>query len=160
MTRTRTVVVRAGVVVALTSACACAADRPASARETARLFYDAAAKGELDRARALLLPTARLHALERRFGSFASWASRATKNGTVARVEILDETAAPGSSRLHLLVLFNDGTRRHDHVVLVRTDDEWRIDAGSLPGARRRAQSSRCGHDTETRVPSRLGRSA
>jgi hypothetical protein len=41
-----------------------------------------------------------------------------------------------------MVLLFNDGTRRHDVVELVRGDDAWKVDPRSLPGAERARTSA------------------
>ena len=73
--------------------------------------------------------------LESRFGSFEGWATRVTKNGIMMRTESLAEHASGERARVALLVLFNDGTRRHDNLDLFRDGDTWKVAAASVPGA-------------------------
>jgi hypothetical protein len=127
------------IIVSLTAfslAGACTAEQ-GTPRRRAELFYDAIADGRLDAARACLVEGAGLRALERRFGSFAAWATRATKNETVMRAEVLGENVEAERARVEMVLLFNDGTRRHDIVELVRGNDAWKVDPRSLPGAER-----------------------
>jgi hypothetical protein len=86
----RLVVARAALVLAL-SASGCRVHDDGGAGDTVRSFYAAAAQGDMDHLRAALVAGPRLRGLERRFGALESWATRATKNGTIARVEVLDE---------------------------------------------------------------------
>src|SRR5262245_23989242 len=78
-------------LVACSAASACTAEGETPGQRT-RVFYAAIADGRFDAARDSLVSGAGLRALERRFGSFAAWATRATKNSTVMRTEVLDES--------------------------------------------------------------------
>jgi hypothetical protein len=131
----RLVVARAALMLAL-GASGCRVHDARGAGDTVRSFYAAAAQGDMGQVRAALAGGSRLHGLERRFGALESWATRATKNGTIARVEVLDVATDGDLARVRVVVLFNDGTRRHDRVALVRAGNRWLLDPGSLPGAR------------------------
>ena len=135
--RARAVAVVAVSLAAFSVAGACTGEHRDTPRRRAELFYGAIAGGRLDAARASLVDGAALRALERRFGSLAAWATRATKNETVMRAEVLAETVGPKRARVEVLLLFNDGTRRHDTVELVASGAAWKVDPRSLPGAAR-----------------------
>jgi hypothetical protein len=129
-------VVRAALLLTACTATTCRS-HPQAAGEVARSFYEAAAQGDMRTARSALIAGTRLRSLERRFGALESWATRATKNNTVTRIELLDEAEEGWRAHVRLVVVFNDGTRRHDRVELVRVGDRWLLDPASLPGARR-----------------------
>ena len=118
------------------AASACAPDSGADGPgRAARTFYEALARQEVPAARELALDDAGLVALEAEFGSLEAWAGRVTKNGIVARVEAVDEEVDGARASVALLVLFNDGTRRHDRIELVGGDGAWLVDMGTVPGA-------------------------
>jgi hypothetical protein len=135
--RGRAVTVIAVSVAALSAAGACSGARDEPPGKRVAAFYAAMAEGRLGAARDALLPGPALHGLERRFGSFSAWAGRATKNRIVMRTEVLREDVAADRARVEVVALFNDGTRRHDVVELVRSGAAWKIDPRSLPGASR-----------------------
>ena len=115
---------------------ACTPDTgPDGPGRAARGFYAALAKGNFDEAHAMTLESDAARGLERRFGSLAAWGNRLTKNGIVMRTEALDESVDGARARVELLVLFDDGTRRHDLIGLARRDGRWLVDMSSVPGA-------------------------
>jgi hypothetical protein len=146
------------VLVVSSALGACSSPKRGGAGEHVQRFYEAASQGDVARARAALLPGAPLRSLARRFGGLGSWASRATKNGTVARVEVVGEDAGAGRASVALIVMFNDGTRRHERLELIQVDGEWRIDPASLPGApMRRARATRPAGASASSEPGRNG---
>ena len=113
----------------------CRATRPAAA--AARSFYHALDAQPFDESAiaALVLPGPGNAEIAQRFGSLESWAGRVTKNGIMWRAEVVDEAPEGDRTRIDLVVLFNDGTRRRDRLILVEQDGHWLVDMRTVARA-------------------------
>mgnify|MGYP001258915152 CR=1 FL=1 len=102
--------------------------RGTEAAQAARVFYQALDRNDMAAARAMMIEGKALQRLEQEFGSFESWAGRVTKNGILARTEILSESFDGDGAKVVLILLYNDGTRRRDDLEMARSSDgRWLV---------------------------------
>jgi hypothetical protein len=58
---------------------------------------------------------------------FAEWAKLETKNGTVDRVQVMDERADEENATVDFQVVYSDGTRTVHTVKLTLEEGEWKL---------------------------------
>lgn len=107
---------------------------PATPSRRVREFYRALDAQRFGEAHAMLGNTAGVARLLAEYGSIGAWGDRLTKNGIVAHADATERSADGETADVDVVVMFHDGTRRLDRLVLRHDGVSWRIDAGSLPG--------------------------
>ncbi len=104
-----------------------------SPAETVKAFYMTANEGEYSEAEKYLSSEA-LKAMKGELGLLAGGLKgtldKATRNGTIARIEILDEKIRGEGATVDFIIHFKDGKTKKESEPLIKEEEGWKITIG------------------------------